>query len=171
MPNFRKFLGVVKAGQMLHTYIHTYIGYLIGPFPYGRSNKNPHEYYFCLLQLFQPFLSETELGTECEETCFRLVHQHKENIGIRRRLLFPHMDEVLDAVQSYEPAMSMNVNSLDPLNQQDNEDCRDKGIVDHPDFIGKDPSQVTVYVPDVENDTCPYPRINLLPEIDMRNLS
>ena len=31
MPNFRKFLGVVKAGQMLHTYIgdqtdrHTYI--------------------------------------------------------------------------------------------------------------------------------------------------
>ena len=24
MPNFRKFLGVVKAGRMLHTYIHTY---------------------------------------------------------------------------------------------------------------------------------------------------
>ena len=41
MPNFRKFLGVVKAGQMLHTDGHTdirtYIGYLIGPFPFGRS--------------------------------------------------------------------------------------------------------------------------------------
>ena len=45
MPNFRKFLGVVKAGLVSHTYIHTYIqtdrqtyrGDLIGPFPFGRS--------------------------------------------------------------------------------------------------------------------------------------
>ena len=31
MPNFRKFLGVVKAGQM---------GYLIGPFPPGGPKKS-----------------------------------------------------------------------------------------------------------------------------------
>ena len=39
MPNFRKFVGVVKAGRMshtdIHTDIHTYRGYFIGPFPSG----------------------------------------------------------------------------------------------------------------------------------------
>ena len=37
MPKIRKFVGVVKAGQLSHTYIHTdiqtYRGYLIGPSP------------------------------------------------------------------------------------------------------------------------------------------
>ena len=35
MPNFRKFVGVVKAGRLSHTYRQTDRGYLIGPFPSG----------------------------------------------------------------------------------------------------------------------------------------
>ena len=40
MPNFRKFVGVVKAGQLSQTYIHTDRGYLIGPFPSGGPKKS-----------------------------------------------------------------------------------------------------------------------------------
>ena len=55
IPKIRKFLGLVKAGQLLHTYGHTYghtdRGYLIGPFPLrGVQNETPSssKVNFCL---------------------------------------------------------------------------------------------------------------------------
>ena len=54
---------------------------------------------------------------------------------------------------------------------QENDDSVEEGVVAHPDFMLNDPSQIIFDFPDDENVTSPYLKIDLLPEVDIRNLT
>ena len=133
------------------------------------ETKTPFEYKLSQLQLFHPFTSEIDLGADNEPTCINLYRVERQNINVVKKLLFPHLNEVLNAVESFEPATDITVNTLAPDHQQDNDDCMMEGTDDHPDFLIKDPAQYLPDVPDVPNSNkIFYPKIILQSEDEIR---
>ena len=111
-------------------------------------SKNPHEHMFSELQLYRPFKSEEELQPEDFEKCKVLYEEKCEygndrtKIQIVKKLLMPHLVDVQEGIQHVEETLESNAGALlDPENEQDNADCEDEGVSDHPDFVSKDPSQ------------------------------
>ena len=113
------------------------------------STKNPHEYRFAQLQMYRPFIMEEELQPECFENCDMLFDERSEHNGMRkidnvRTILMPYLESVeCGTERALEIVDSSIGNVLDSALEQENEDCLEIGADDHPNFLFKDPTDIT----------------------------
>ena len=118
------------------------------------STKKPHEYYYSQLQLYSPFKSEEDLEPDSLEKCQLLFNERSEHngclkIGNVKSILMKHLDCVEDGLERAQETINSNVaDIMDSTLQQDNEECADEGVEDHPDFVLKDPSDLLAHEPE-----------------------
>ena len=104
-------------------------------------SKDPHGYIFSQLQLYMPFRKEEDLGAEDYTTCQVVYARVQDDLRTVKTLLFPHMDGMLEASERVEELFETNAGAhFDPANEQDNDDCEEEGVCDHPNYLVKDPS-------------------------------
>ena len=112
--------------------------------------KNPHEYHFAQLQMFFPFKQEEDLQPDDFEKCKLIFNQrssHNDNLKIQnvKSVLLEYLESVEDGIERAEEIMDSNIgDKIDPALEQDNEDCADIGLTEHPDFLFKDPTDLLV---------------------------
>ena len=110
--------------------------------------KHPHEYYFSELQLYSKFTKESELEPDDMEKCkllfeMKSVHNHTSKIQNVKTFLMKYLDTVEEGKENAKDIVDSNIGDiLDAALEQDNDDCEEAGITDHPDFIFKDPSDM-----------------------------
>ena len=112
------------------------------------STKHPHEYKYAQLQMYSPFTKEENLEPNNFENCETLFSQkseHNDKLKIEnvKSILMKHMEAVIEGTERAHDTRNAAVGDMiDPALAQENEDCEDEGVVDHPDFLFKDPSNL-----------------------------
>ena len=112
--------------------------------------KNPHEYHYAQLQMFSPFKQEHELQPDDFEKCKLLFNKrssHNDDLKIQnvKSVLLQYLESVEEGLERAEELMDSNIgDTIDPELEQDNDDCEDIGVTEHPDFQFKDPSDLDV---------------------------
>ena len=107
------------------------------------KRKNTHEFYYSELQLYRPFTSEDELHFNNLDECKNLYEEKslfngEKKISNVKKILMPNLEVVEEATEkAYEMIESNAGTVLDPENEQDNADCAEVGVEDHPDFAFK----------------------------------
>ena len=62
-----------------------------------------------------------------------------------RSVLLKYLQSVEEGAERAEEMIKSNIgDKMDPALEQENEDCEDLGLTDHPDFVFKDPSHLNV---------------------------
>ena len=112
---------------------------LVVKFHHINEIKKPYEFKFSQLLLYQPFKSEEEIGCDDNDLCLNLYNSHKIGLKLKRSLLFPHMDAVIEATENFEPVVTGVGVVIDPCTEQDNDDCAEEGVSEHPDYIIRNP--------------------------------
>ena len=135
------------------------------------SSKDPHGYLFSQLQLYMPFRNEEDLGVEEYTTCQLLYARVQDDLRTVKALLFPHMDGVLAASERVEELLETNAGAhLDAANEQDNADCEEEGVCDHPHYLVKDPADFADAHETSSADAL-YNRVELCDEATLANLT
>ena len=112
--------------------------------------KKPHEFYLSELQLYRPFKNEEDLSPECLEKCTALYEEISEHNKLKKitnvkNILMKHLEAVEEGKEKAEEILASNVGAvLDPENEQDNADCEDEEMHEHPDFIVKSPADLDI---------------------------
>jgi exonuclease III len=140
------------------------------------KNKNPHEYMYSELQLYRPFVEEDALQPNNFEQCEALFEEKSEHNGLRKlhnvkSLLMPHLDSVEEASKRAQEAIESNVgDTLDATNEQDNVDCEEEGLAEHPDHLLKNPEPFLNEDESTNMDTI-YKRIELCDDERIKELT
>ena len=109
------------------------------------STKYPHEYKYSQLQLFSPFDREEDLGPEDIDRCeflFNARSEYNNRLKIHnvKKILMKHLESVEAGTERAHDIMNEVIEDmLDPALAQENEDCAEEELIDHPDFLHKDP--------------------------------
>ena len=112
------------------------------------STKHPHEYKYSQLQMYSPFNKEENLEPDNFENCESLFNQKSEHNNLLKvenvkSILMKHLEAVEEGTVRAHDTMNAAVGDMiDPALAQENEDCEDEGVADHPDFLFKDPSDL-----------------------------
>ena len=111
--------------------------------------KFPHEYFFSQLQLYSEFRSESDLQPNDFEKC-KLLYEEKSEYNDNRKIenvkaiLMPYLEDVEIEKEKAQALLENDVGDiLDSALEQDNEDCKEMDIEEHPDFIFKDPADIS----------------------------
>ena len=105
--------------------------------------KTPHEFYYSELQLYRPFASEDELSKDSLEICKALYHEisafnGETKIFNVKKILMEHLEDVERGTEKALEIIDSNAGVvLDPEAEQDNDECANVQIEDHPDFLFK----------------------------------
>jgi hypothetical protein len=114
------------------------------------STKHSHEYKYSQLQMYSPFTREEDLEPDDFEKCESLFNQKSEHnnclkIENVKSLLMKHLEAVEEGTERAQDTMNEATRDImDPALAQENEDCENEGVADHPDFVFKDPSDLQV---------------------------
>ena len=106
--------------------------------------------------MFLPFKKEDDLGPDDSEKCELLYNKQSEynntlKIENVRSILLKHLQAVEDGTEKAEEMIISNIgDTIDSALEQENDDCEEIGVTDHPDFIFKDPSDLNVTVTEVK---------------------
>ena len=112
------------------------------------KTKTPHEFYYSELQLYRPFVKEDELSPDCLEGCKKIYDNISEYNQLRKvsnvkRILMEHLEAVEDGTDKANELMESNAGvTMDAENEQANADCEDEELVEHPDFLAKNPNNL-----------------------------
>ena len=100
--------------------------------------------------MFSPFKQEHELQPDDFEKCKLLFNKrssHNDDLKIQnvKSVLLQYLEPVEKGLERAEELMDSNIgDTIDPELEQDNDDCEDIGVTEHPDFQFKDPSDLDV---------------------------
>ena len=104
------------------------------------KRKEGHEQHFTLMQLFYKWRNETEdLFRHYPEKCIDLYKEHEQTILRNRSLMFPGeaaMDEMDTDISEMRPTTIYD--TLNPQGEQEDEECKEEGIQDDPQFVAYD---------------------------------
>ena len=112
--------------------------------------KNPHEFYLSELQLYKPFINEDHLCADSLESCKIIYDDKSDHNGLNKitnvkRILMEHLEDVEEGTEKAQEEINSKIAaSLDAANEQDNADCENEELCEHPDFLAKDPSDLDV---------------------------
>ena len=112
------------------------------------QTKSPHEFYFSELQLYKPFIDETNLCPDSLEDCKNLYDQISEfngrsEVSNVKRILMEHLEDVEAGTERAKEIIESNAGvTMDAEHEQDNADCEDEEIQEHPDFVAKNPDSL-----------------------------
>ena len=113
------------------------------------STKHPHEYKYSQLQLYSPFAKEEDLGPDDIDICENLFnetseHNNKLKIHNVKEILLKHLESVEEGTERARDTMNEAIGDMmDPALAQENVDCEEEGNHDHPDFLFKDPGDLS----------------------------
>ena len=109
------------------------------------QTKSPHEFYFSELQLYRPFSNEDMLCPDSLEDCKTLYDECSVYNGVRKvlnvkRILMEHLEDVEAGTEKAQDIIDSNAGAiLDPENEQDNAECEEEEVEEHPDFEVRNP--------------------------------
>ena len=116
---------------------------------FNRTKKS-HEFYLSELQLYKPFLNEDDLSPDSLENCKKIYDEISDHNGLRKitnikRILMEHLESVEEGTERAQDEVSSKVAAgLDAAIEQDNADCGDEDMCEHPDFLAKDPTDLDI---------------------------
>ena len=116
---------------------------------FNRTKKS-HEFYLSELQLYKPFLNEDDLAPDSLENCKKIYDEISDHNGLRKitnikRILMEHLESVEEGTERAQDEVSSKVAAgLDAAIEQDNADCGDEDMCEHPDFLAKDPTDLDI---------------------------
>ena len=137
------------------------------------KTKTPHEYYYAQLQMFLPFKREEDLEPDNFEKCELLYNQKSQyNNSLKienvRSKLMQYLQSVEEGTERAEEMITSNIgDTIDPALEQENDDCEEIGVIDHPDFLFKDPSDLNMNITEVKK----YKAIDLHDEETLDRMS
>ena len=110
------------------------------------KDKNPRKYMLSELMLYRPF--REEFNMDDVERMYNEEHNGKRKVQIVKSQVMEHLEGVEEARYYVEQAkkqidLTDVRNQLDPALEQNNADCEEEIIAEHPDFLHIDPDQVT----------------------------
>ena len=114
------------------------------------QTKHPHEFYHSELQLYKPFTNEKELAPDSLDRCKALFdeksnHNDSRKVTNTKRILMKHLEEVEEGTERAKEILDSNAGTiLDPQKEQDDAECADEEVLEHPDFVAKDPRDLDV---------------------------
>ena len=112
------------------------------------STKNPHEYKYAQLQMYNPFMSEEDLQPDNFDICDQIYDSRSEHNGMRRidnvrNILMKYLESVEYGTERALDIVDSSIGSvIDSALAQENEECREMGNDDHPNFMFKDPADI-----------------------------
>ena len=92
------------------------------------------------MQLYLPHRNEEELFPDDRDKCKAKYVANKEEIENIKQQVMPHFQKVVDAREKAEEFLSNIGDELDPNKEQDEAECREEGVRDHPDLDILDPT-------------------------------
>ena len=126
------------------------------------KRKEGHEQHFTLLQLFYKWRNESEdLFRHFPDKCIALYKEHEEIILQNRSLMFPGepvMDDMDTDLSELRPTTIYD--TLNPQGEQEEEECREEGIQDDPQFVAYD-HQGNLEEPSALPDSYKYKSIDI----------
>ena len=137
------------------------------------ATKNPHEFYHSELQLYSTYQHENELEPENLDKCKILYDQISEHNGLSKiqnvkSVLMKHLESVEEGTERAKEMYDSKVgDTLDPTIEQENDDCEEEGVTEHPDFAFKDPTEFY----EVKVETRKFKPIDLYDEQTMNNMT
>ena len=105
-----------------------------------KREKDPHQYYFSEMQLYLPHRNEEELFPDDMDKCIQKYHNNVEKIEDVKQQVMPHFQKVVDAREKAEEFLSNIGDELDPNKEQEEAECQEEGVRDHPDLDILDPT-------------------------------
>ena len=111
--------------------------------------KSPHEFFYSELQLYVPFRKEEELEPESLEKC-KLKYEERSDNGLKKvtnvkKILMKHLESVEEGTDKAQQLIDTRIgDTLDAAYAQENVDCDDEGIHEHPDFVATDPEVLPI---------------------------
>ena len=110
-----------------------------------REDKNPHEHMYSQLLLWYNWRSESELFENDYEKCEQILQSCAEHIRQVQEQLFPNRKAVEEGRAILEnfadPRPSHIGDTLDPENEQANEEAAREGLVEDDEFAGRYPRE------------------------------
>ena len=101
-----------------------------------------------LKKRYKPFKTESELEPECIERCKAKYDEISMHNGVRKvsnvkKILMEHLETVDEGTERAKEVIESNAGAiLDAANEQENAECEDEELIDHPDFFAKDLDQL-----------------------------
>ena len=110
------------------------------------QGNNPQKYMLSELMLYRP--TDTEFDIDQIESLYDEKYQDQSKVDIVKRQVMEHLEGVEEARYNVEQAkkeidLTEIGKALDSVLEQENADCQDEELVEHPDFLHADPDQVT----------------------------
>ena len=112
-----------------------------------KTNKgnNPQKYMLSELMLYRP--TATEIDIDQVESLYEEMYQDKRKVDIVKSQVMEHLEGVEEARYYVEQAkkeldLTEIGKTLDPALEQENDDCNEEELVEHPDMIHADPDQI-----------------------------
>ena len=114
---------------------------------FNKTNKgnNPQRYMLSELMLYRP--TSTEIEIDEVEDLYGEMYNDKRKVDIVKNQVMEHLEGVEEARYYVEQAkkeidLTEIGEKLDPALEQDNADCEEIELVEHPDLIHADPDQI-----------------------------
>ena len=117
-----------------------------------KGHKNNHEFFYSEVFLYTPFKKEcnsiahSKKGLkeyyEDEDICREFYN--RGDVQMVKKGVMEHLESVAEGrrrVEESEEANKMVGTILDPFKEQENEDCKMEGVIDHPDHFALDPGE------------------------------
>jgi hypothetical protein len=115
---------------------------------FNKTNRgnNPQRYMLSELMLYRPTSKEIEMDQV--EALYGEMHTDKRKVEIVKSQVMEHLEGVEEARYYVEQAkkevdLTEIGEQLDPALEQDNADCEEIELEEHPDLIHADPDQIT----------------------------
>ena len=112
------------------------------------QTKSPHEFYYSEIQLYRPFNDEGKLYPNSLDKCKELYDELSEHNDTRKvtnvkNILMEHLEAVEDGSDKAKEIIDSNAGvTMDAENEQDNAECADEEVEEHPDFDAKNPDNL-----------------------------
>ena len=114
---------------------------------FNKTNKgnNPQRYMLSELMLYRP--TSTEIEIDEVEDLYGEMYNDKRKVDIVKNQVMEHLEGVEEARYYVEQAkkeidLTEIGKTLDPALEQENDDCNEEELVEHPDMIHADPDQI-----------------------------
>ena len=102
--------------------------------------KDPHEYLFSELQLYQP---HTNLIKEKDNMDFCLSSYNSSSISNVKGKIMEFLESVEEGLEKAKEMLQNSAGDLlDPQGEQDKDECEAEGVAENPDFIASDPGNL-----------------------------
>jgi hypothetical protein len=107
-----------------------------------KFKENPHEFYYAEMQKYLPFRDEeNELGLDSLSECKEMYDKNSDKIIKVRETLLKYLKSVEIARERAEDIISEGIgNTLDGNKEQEEDECEEEGVQEHPELFLKDPS-------------------------------